>query len=163
MALSFVVLAAGRQLCACCCYVFLSCIARKQRHSCIFHCSKHANILQRFALFLVVCVFARDSLQGFISCTAQTHRPSCIFHCSKHANITLRGNVLESSQSKFENLLPVQSAGDHYSSDPVQVQSRRHRACAARGALQQPWPEQLNVCRPRRKGAESVRALLTHP
>ena len=78
-------------------------------------------------------------------CTAHTHCPSCIFHCGEHAMIMLKDNASESSQSIVGNLNFIcKSSGDHYSSDPVQVQSR----IRGRGVQGHPWGASRQCCSP---------------
>ena len=59
-----------------------------------------------------------------ICSTAHSCYPSHIFHCRKHVTITLRGNTYKSSQGTCASNSEMLSSGDHYRSDPVQVQSR---------------------------------------
>ena len=59
-----------------------------------------------------------------ICSTAHSCYPSHIFHCRKHVTITLRGNTYKSSQGTCASNSEMLSSGDHYRSDPVQVQSQ---------------------------------------
>ena len=68
-----------------------------------------------------------------ICSTAHSCCPSHILHCCVHDTITPRGNTYKSSQGTCASDSEMLSSGDHYRSDPVQVQSQSVFSVGRRG------------------------------